>query len=131
MELLNVPGLANPADLMTKHLGRVDADRHLASLGMQLGGGRAATAPTLGWTGGRRAVNWFNRHQSERRGDQFTGKMTPSEMAWMSAAPIALEEPATVLPWHEREAMVFVGNARGLLGSPDCEGRTGNGFTGS
>ena len=46
-ELRTAPGLVNPADLMTKHLGRVDADRHPRELGMHLGGGRAATAPPL------------------------------------------------------------------------------------
>ncbi len=46
-ELLKVSGLANPADSMTKHLSRVDAERHLAGLSMHLGSGRAAAAPTL------------------------------------------------------------------------------------
>ena len=42
------PGLANPADLMTKHFSRADADKHLTSLGVRLSGGRAESAPVLG-----------------------------------------------------------------------------------
>ena len=67
-ELLKVAGLANPADLMTKHLSRVDADRHLAGLGMQLGSGRAATAPTLGSLGLPRT----REHEATRRSNRFT-----------------------------------------------------------
>ena len=66
-ELLKVPGLANQADLMTKHLSRVDADRHLASLGMHPGGGRAATAPTLGRTEAK-----VGEHEATRRSNRFT-----------------------------------------------------------
>jgi len=68
-ELRKVPGLENPADLMTKHLSRVDADRHLVGLGMHLGGGRAATAPTLGSV---------EEHTATRRSNRFT-KTHPSD----------------------------------------------------
>jgi hypothetical protein len=52
---------------MTKHLSRVDADRHLAGLGMHLGGGRAAAAPTLGKFEAR-----IGEHTATRRSNRFT-----------------------------------------------------------
>ena len=67
-ELLKVPGLANPAGLMTKHLSRVDAYRHLASLGMHFGSGRAVAAPTLGKFEARRG----GEHEAQRKTNRFT-----------------------------------------------------------
>ena len=46
-ELLNVPGLENTADLMTKNLGEAQLQKHVEALGMRRGKDRAATAPTL------------------------------------------------------------------------------------
>ena len=46
-ELLKVPGLANQADLMTKHLARDVVDKHLATLQTIRQDGRAESAPQL------------------------------------------------------------------------------------
>ena len=45
--LHKVPGLHNPADLLTKHLAATDMHRHVDALDMELGDGRAASAPQL------------------------------------------------------------------------------------
>ena len=42
-----VPGTENPADLMTKHLSRAEADKHLWSMGVMRVTGRASAAPEL------------------------------------------------------------------------------------
>ena len=47
MTLHKVHGLANPADLVTKHLNQHMAAKHLEILDMWTEGGRAETAPTL------------------------------------------------------------------------------------
>ena len=47
MTLHKVHGLANPADLVTKHLNQHMARKHLELLDMWTEGGRAETAPTL------------------------------------------------------------------------------------
>ena len=59
---------------MTKHLSRVDADRHLVGLGMHLGGGRAATAPTLG-----KFEATTGEHTATRRSNRFT-KTHPTDV---------------------------------------------------
>ena len=47
MDLHKVAGVANAADLVTKHLGPGKAKDHLEAIGVSLEGGRAANAPTL------------------------------------------------------------------------------------
>ena len=44
---MKVLGTANPADLMTKHMGADLARQHLETLSLHVVGGRAETAPTL------------------------------------------------------------------------------------
>jgi hypothetical protein len=44
-KLFKVPGVENPADLLTKHLTRDAVDRHLASMALHRLSGRAETAP--------------------------------------------------------------------------------------
>ena len=46
MDLHKVAGVANAADLATKHLGPGNAKDHLEAIGVSLEGGRAANAPT-------------------------------------------------------------------------------------
>jgi hypothetical protein len=102
-ELLKVPGLANPADLMTKHLSRVDADRHLASLGMHLGSGRASTAPTLG----KLEARGEGGHEVARRSNRFT-KTHPTDFLsrnlrdlhpWLAISS-RLDKTAWRTTWH-------------------------------
>ena len=45
--LTKIPGLENPADLLTKHVPREVLQKHMAFLGLHAEDGRAATAPTL------------------------------------------------------------------------------------
>ena len=47
MDLHKVAGVANAADLVTKHLGPGKAKDHLEAIGVSLEGGRAANPPTL------------------------------------------------------------------------------------
>ena len=47
MDLHKVAGVANAADLVTKHLGPGKAKDHLEAIGVTIGSGRAANAPTL------------------------------------------------------------------------------------
>ena len=47
IELFKVPGDANPADLLTKHVPRDLADRHLTRLSVWRMTGRASTAPNI------------------------------------------------------------------------------------
>ena len=47
MDLHKVAGVANAADLVTKHLGPGKAKDHLEAIGVSLEGGRAASAPNL------------------------------------------------------------------------------------
>ena len=45
--LLKVPGGENPADMLTKHVPRELADRHMQCMCLSRGGPRAATAPHI------------------------------------------------------------------------------------
>ncbi len=47
LEVTKVAGVANPADLLTKHLDIATLSGHLERLGFELRSDRAATAPTL------------------------------------------------------------------------------------
>ena len=47
MEFHKVAGVANAADLVTKHLCFGKAKDHLEAIGVNIEGGRAASAPTL------------------------------------------------------------------------------------
>ena len=47
MDVHKVAGVANAADLVTKHLGPGKAKDHLEAIGVRLEGGRAANTPTL------------------------------------------------------------------------------------
>ena len=47
MDLHKVAGVANAADLVTKHLGPGKAKDHLEAIGVKIEGGRAMNAPTL------------------------------------------------------------------------------------
>ena len=46
--LSKIPGSANPADLMTKHLDSGTMRRHMAALGLEVRDGRSVIAPSLG-----------------------------------------------------------------------------------
>jgi hypothetical protein len=47
MDLHKVAGVANAADLVTKHLGPGKAKNHLEAIGVRIEDGRATSAPTL------------------------------------------------------------------------------------
>ena len=47
MDLHKVAGVANAADLVTKHLGLGKAEDHLRVIGLEVGSGRATNAPSL------------------------------------------------------------------------------------
>ena len=47
IELYKIPGEAKPADLMTKHVPRELADRHLKTMNIWRVDGRASTAPNI------------------------------------------------------------------------------------
>jgi hypothetical protein len=47
LQVEKVPGVENPADLLTKHLDEMTMKKHLAKLSFELKQDRAATAPTL------------------------------------------------------------------------------------
>ena len=49
VQLYKVPGAANPADVLTKHLARDACDGHLARVGLRRSAGRASTAPRTGY----------------------------------------------------------------------------------
>ena len=51
MDLHKVAGVANAADLVTKHLGPGKAKDHLEAIGVKIEGGRAMNAPTLNFVG--------------------------------------------------------------------------------
>ena len=51
--LKKVAGADNPADIATKHLNADLMRKHLESLGVRVGGGRARSAPILGSLGRR------------------------------------------------------------------------------
>ena len=46
-QLTKVPGAANPADILTKHVDRQTLERHLRTMGMMMDWGRNENAPTL------------------------------------------------------------------------------------
>ena len=58
--LKKVAGADNPADIATKHLNADIMRKHLESLGVRVGGGRARSAPILGSLGRR----WRRKHKS-------------------------------------------------------------------
>ena len=47
MDVHKVAGVANAADMVTKHLGPGKAKDHLEAIGVKIEGGRATSAPTL------------------------------------------------------------------------------------
>ena len=47
LKLFKVCGADNPADLLTKHLGRDVVDKHLETMSIMRAEGRAASAPTV------------------------------------------------------------------------------------
>ena len=47
MDVHKVAGVANAADLVTKHLGPGKAKDHLEAIGVRIEDGRATSAPTL------------------------------------------------------------------------------------
>ena len=46
-ELLRIPGVSNPADVLTKHVDRTILDKHLATTNLRYEDGRAASAPSI------------------------------------------------------------------------------------
>ena len=46
-ELLRVPGVSNPADILTKHVDRTILDKHLGAINLLYVDGRAASAPSI------------------------------------------------------------------------------------
>ena len=61
-DLFKVPGLENPADLMTKNLGPNDAEKHIKALFMERHVGRATAMPTLS--------NLYEHYQNFKSDDQ-------------------------------------------------------------
>ena len=51
MDLHKVAGVANAADLVTKHLGPGKAKDHMEAIALKIEGGRAMNAPTLNFVG--------------------------------------------------------------------------------
>ena len=45
--LHRVPGVGNPADILTKHVDRIILSKHMLFLGLALEEGRAASAPSI------------------------------------------------------------------------------------
>ena len=45
--LAKIPGVDNPADILTKHVDKHTLAKHMATLGLQQEAGRASSAPTL------------------------------------------------------------------------------------
>ena len=46
-ELVRVPGVSNPADILTKHVDRTILDKHLLAMNLYYQTGRAASAPSI------------------------------------------------------------------------------------
>ena len=46
-KLARVPGVANPADILTKHVDRTLLDKHLVTLNLKYEAGRAESAPSI------------------------------------------------------------------------------------
>ena len=46
-KLIKVPGMDNPADVLTKHVDRTALDKHLATMSLKYEAGRAASAPRI------------------------------------------------------------------------------------
>ena len=46
-ELLRVPGVSNPSDILTKHVDRTILDKHLVALNLVYEDGRASSAPSI------------------------------------------------------------------------------------
>ena len=46
-QLLRVPGVSNPADILTKHVDRTILDKHLGAMNLLYVDGRAASAPSI------------------------------------------------------------------------------------
>ena len=46
-ELHRIPGVSNPADILTKHVDRTIIDKHLQALNHRFEDGRAANAPNI------------------------------------------------------------------------------------
>ena len=61
LTLHKVHGLANPADLVTKHLNQQSANKHLELLDMWTEGGRADTAPRLDSINAAEVDEWTRR----------------------------------------------------------------------
>ena len=46
-ELVRVPGVSNPSDVLTKHVDRTILDKHLDTMNLRYQDGRAASAPSI------------------------------------------------------------------------------------
>ena len=46
-ELIRVPGVSNPSDILTKHVDRTILDKHNATMGLLYQDGRAKSAPSI------------------------------------------------------------------------------------
>ena len=46
-ELLKVPGVDNPSDILTKHVDRILLEKHLQAINLRYETGRAASAPKI------------------------------------------------------------------------------------
>ena len=47
VQLLKVPGVANPADVLTKHVDRTILDKHMITMNLKFEDGRAKSAPSI------------------------------------------------------------------------------------
>ena len=46
-DLVRVPGVTNPSDVLTKHVDRTILDKHLVTMNLRYQDGRAASAPSI------------------------------------------------------------------------------------
>ena len=46
-ELIRIPGVTNPSDILTKHVDRTILDKHLVALNLRYEEGRAVSAPSI------------------------------------------------------------------------------------
>jgi len=89
-----IPGVSNPADLLTKHLDFETMKAHLDRLGFQLRLDRAASAP---------ALHWIHRGDYLEEGEGVQPKdrlKDQSKDDWQEDAWEVTEEQAT--RWHNR-----------------------------
>jgi hypothetical protein len=82
LEVKKVPGVDNPADLLTKHLDEATMKKHLVSLGFELRKDRAASAPTL--------------HLCREGAEEATSEDEPRNDEWISDGVVAVRH-------HRRE----------------------------